>query len=467
MKLRITLSLLFSIAAVSQALTQQYRQLTDVPTVYIETENRQPITSKEDYIKCTVVIVDGDNIDRYENTQIRGRGNSSWWCSDKKPYRIKFEKKQRLLGEDFANAKSWTLLANHGDKTMIRNALTYRLGRFMGMDFCPAAKFVDLYMNGQYGGTYQISDQVQVHKKRVEVDEAGGWLLEVANENSKEDPNIVSTRYGIIYNIKNPDDENLTVNKRIAIGQWIQSFENAVADDDYTNPEKGYRAYIDEQSFVNWYVGAELTGNIDALYSIYMYKEAGEQRMHFGPLWDLDLGYDNSSERSLLQNMEAYLGLWNRPFEKIMQRLWEDPWFAKACNDRLNQLIDNGLQDYLIESIDSLRNAIWQSQAENFKVWPIDQQVYDWEKHSYYVTYDGYINELKSFINIHIPYLKQAFAEKLPTGISAVLMDKGQWTMDKSIYDLSGRKVNSSLFTLHSSLRKKICIQNHQKIVRQ
>ena len=467
MKLRITLSLLFSIAAVSQALTQQYRQLTDVPTVYIETENRQPITSKEDYIKCTVVIVDGDNIDRYENTQIRGRGNSSWWCSDKKPYRIKFEKKQRLLGEDFANAKSWTLLANHGDKTMIRNALTYRLGRFMGMDFCPAAKFVDLYMNGQYGGTYQISDQVQVHKKRVEVDEDNGWLLEVANDNSKEDPNIVSSGYGIIYNIKNPDDENLTVNKRIAIGQWIQSFENAVADDDYTNPEKGYRAYIDEQSFVNWYVGAELTGNIDALYSIYMYKEADEQRMHFGPLWDLDLGYDNSSERSLLQNMEAYLWLWNRPFEKIMQRLWEDPWFAKACNDRLNQLIDNGLQDYLIESIDSLRNAIWQSQAENFKVWPIDQQVYDWEKHSYYVTYDGYINELKSFINIHIPYLKQAFAEKLPTGISAVLMDNGQWKMDKSIYDLQGRKVNSSLFTLHSSLRKKICIQNHQKIVRQ
>ena len=190
-----------------------------------------------------------------------------------------------------------------------------------------------------------------------------------------------------------------------------------------------------------------------------MYKEAGEQRMHFGPLWDLDLGYDNSSERSLLQNMEAYLGLWNRPFEKIMQRLWEDPWFAKACNDRLNQLIDNGLQDYLIESIDSLRNAIWQSQAENFKVWPIDQQVYDWEKHSYYVTYDGYINELKSFINIHIPYLKQAFAEKLPTGIGAVLMDNGQWTMDKSIYDLQGRKWSNSQI-------KKIYIQNHQKIVR-
>ena len=300
MNLKIILSTLLFIAAASPALAQQYKQLTDVPTVYIETENAQNITSKEEYIMCTFTMVDGDNTLRLENTQIRGRGNSSWWNSDKKPYRVKFDKKQKLLGEDFAKAKSWTLLANHGDKTMIRNALTYQLGRFIGMKFCPAAKFIDLYLNGKYRGTYQISDQVQVHKKRVEVDEDNGWLLEVANENSREEPYITSTRYGIMYNIKNPDDELLTMDKRIAIGQWLEAFEKAVASDDYRDPEKGYRAYIDETDFINWYVGAELTGNIDALYSIYMYKEADEQKMHFGPLWDLDLGYDNSSEKSLL-----------------------------------------------------------------------------------------------------------------------------------------------------------------------
>ena len=449
--------LVLCIAVVSPALTQQYKQLTDVPTVYIETENRQGITSKEDYIQCTFIMVDGDSIARYDNTLIRGRGNSSWWCSDKKSYRVKFEKKQRLLGKDFANAKSWTLLANHGDKTMIRNALTYRLGRFIGLDFCPAAKFVDFYLNGQYRGTYQISDQVQVHKKRVNVDEDNGWLLEVANENSKEDPLITSTRYGIMYNIKNPKDEKLSVDKRISIGRWIQGFENAVADNDYTDPEKGYRAYIDEESFVNWYVGAELTGNIDALYSIYMYKDADEQKMHFGPLWDLDLGYDNSSERSLLRNMEAYLGLWNRPFEQILQRLWLDPWFAQACNDRLNEWIDHGLQSCLIESIDSLRNVIWQSQNENFKVWPINKQVYDWEKHSYYTTYDGYIDELKSYVNNHIPYLQQAFADRLNTGIQDILADQ---EASDCFYDLHGRRVGKNN-------KKGVYIQNHHKIVRQ
>lgn len=457
MMYRIMLLMLFSIAGISLVQSQQYKQLTDLPTVYIETDNHQSITSKEDYIKCTFVIVDGDSIARYENTEIRGRGNSSWWNSEKKPYRIKFEKKQRLLGKDFANAKSWTLLANHGDKTMIRNALTHQLGRIIGMKFCPAAKFVDLYLNNVYRGTYQISDQVQVHKNRVEVDEDTGWLLEVANENSKEEPFITSSRYGIIYNIKNPKDEKLTVDMRIAIGQWILAFENAVADNEFANPEKGYRAYIDEQDFINWYLGAEITGNIDALYSIYMYKEANEQKMHFGPLWDLDLGYDNSSERSLLQNLEAYLGLWNRPFEKMIQRLWQDQWFAKACNDRLNELVGNGLQANLLESIDSLRSVIWQSQTENYKIWPINQKVYDWEKHSYYTTYDGYINELKSFVNIHIPYLQDAFAKKLTSGISDITIDRQG--SDK-IYDLQGRIVEDVS-------RKGIYIQKHRKIIKQ
>ena len=434
---------------------QPYSQKTDVPTVYIETENRRAITSKEQYQNCTLILVDGETL-RYENVQIRGRGNSTWWNSDKKAYRVKFANKERFLGEDFANARSWTLLANHGDKTMIRNALTYDLGRFMGMKFCPGAKFVDLYLNGDYRGTYQISDQVQVHKKRIEVSEEDGWLLEVVNQYSKEEPLITTTRYGIMYNVKNPENANLTVNKRIAIGQWLRNFEETVASDDFMDPQRGYRAYVDEDDLINWYVGAEITGNIDALFSIYMYKDGDDDKMHFGPLWDLDLGYDNSSEKSLLRQMEAYLGLWDRPYEKIIQRLWQDPWFAQACNDRLQQLVDNGLQQYLLTHIDSLRSAIWQTQTENFRKWRINQEVYSWAKHAYYNNYDSYINDLKSFVNIHIPYLQQAFAQRLTTGIDGVEMESA----NGPFFDLHGRQVTAPV-------RKGIYIHHHQKVIKQ
>ena len=440
----------------------RYTQLTDVPTLYIETENGRSITSKEQYTKCTLIIVDGDSIATYPDTEIRGRGNSTWWNSDKKAYRIKFATKQKLLGRHFANARSWTLLANHGDKTMIRNALTYDLGRFMGMEFCPAARFVDVYLNGTYRGTYQISDQVQAHKRRIDINEEDGCILEVANENSREEPYITSSVFRIMYNVKNPKDDALTMQKRIAIGQWIEGMERAVKGNDFADPERGYRAYIDEQSLVNWYVGAEITGNIDALYSIYMWKDADEQKMHFGPLWDLDIGYDNSSERSMLREMEAYLGLWNRPFEQVLRRMWQDWWFANACADRLNELIANGLQQYLLDHIDSLSAAISQSQAQNYRVWPINQQVFSFEKHRYYNNYQAYINDLKDFVRVHIPYLQQAFEQRRTTGIHQ--MENGELKMEnETIYDLSGRKVRS---TRPYSNTPTILIRNHQKILK-
>ena len=441
---------------------QGYTQLTNVPTVYIETENGRSITSKEQYTKCTLTIVDGDSIATYPDTEIRGRGNSTWWNSDKKAYRIKFATKQKLLGRHFANARSWTLLANHGDKSMIRNALTYDLGRFMGMKFCPAARFVDVYLNGTYRGTYQISDQVQAHKRRIDINEEDGCILEVANENSREEPYITSSVYRITYNVKNPKDEFLTMQKRIAIGQWIEGMERAVRGNDFADPEHGYRAYFDEKDLVNWYVGAEITGNIDALYSIYMWKDADEQKMHLGPLWDLDIGYDNSSERSLLREMEAYLGLWNRPYEQLLRRMWQDWWFANACADRLNELIANGLEQYLLDHIDSLSAAISQSQAENYRVWPINKEVFSFEKHRYYNNYQAYVDDLKNFVRVHIPYLQQAFEQRRTTGIHQ--MENGELKMEnETIYDLSGRRVTSTLPHSHSP---RILIRNHQKILK-
>ena len=88
MKQQILILLLLT-ATASPALSQQYRQLTDVPTIYIETEDRRAITSKEAYIYCSMVYVDGDEVTRYDSTQIRGRGNSTWWSSDKKAYRVR------------------------------------------------------------------------------------------------------------------------------------------------------------------------------------------------------------------------------------------------------------------------------------------------------------------------------------------------------------------------------------------
>ena len=385
----------------------QYRQLTNLPSLYIETEGQRPIASKEQYQLCRLIVVRDGRQTAYDSVQIRGRGNSTWRMAEKKPYRIKFHEKQQLLGDGFADARDWTLLANHGDKSLIRNALTYSLGRFIGLPFFPAADFVDLFVNGEYLGNYQVSDQVQAGQYRVPIDRRTGWLIETSGKWNLE-RNHFTTANGYTYNIMNPRGKHLSEAGKQDIADWMERMENAVFSEDFADPTRGYRAFIDGESLVDWYVASEITGNLDALLSIYMYRNEGE-KMKFGPLWDMDFAYGRSGEFDLLRSMEAFADFQDRPYQKIMQRLWSDPWFARSCKERLDGLIDAGLQDYLNRSIDSLSAHIALSQEQNFKIWPINQPVYSWEKPVYHDTYQEYIDDLKSFLAVHIPFLKEEF----------------------------------------------------------
>jgi hypothetical protein len=283
--------------------TKNWTQISDLPTVFINIRGGIDITKKTDtYYRARIVIVDKSKsmLTMDDSVGIRGRGNSTW-NSAKKPYRLKFDKKKQLLGASFAKNKSWTLLANAADKTMIRNALTYDLGKFAGMPFCPAAKFVDLVLNGQYRGTYQISDQVNVDASRVDIDEDNGWFLEMASWNAAEAP-YVQVNGGGCFNIKNPEyDTSTTAGAastealKTEVLAFCQNEKDAVLGYSvaYTSPTKGWRAYLDESSLINYLVTTEMIGNVDAYTSIYLYKDKDQTKLSFGPLWDEDLGYNN------------------------------------------------------------------------------------------------------------------------------------------------------------------------------
>lgn len=454
-RINMLMVLLLTVACM-RMLAQSYPQLTNLPTIYIQTANGQDIWDKENYVKATLVYRDGDELTTYKDMQIRGRGNSTWWNGEKKPYRIKFAEKQRFLGENFANAKNWTLLANHADKSMIHNALTYDLGRFVGMDFCPAARFVDLYLNNRYRGTYQISDHVQVKKKRVDVDETTGWFLELANENAKEEPYFHTSKRGYYVNIKNPQDENYSESVRWEIENWVNTLENVVFSSLFDDPQLGYRAYVDEKSLINWYVALEITGDIDGLYSIYGYKEAQNDKLHVGPLWDKDLAWGETHDVYFKYKLltDGHI----RDFEDTMNRLWKDPWFAYQVNKRYRKLLDDGLKDYLLHHVDSLAEVIGPSQKKNYAIWPINQKSMEWEGDFLHNDYEGYIKDLKDFIREHLAYLEREFKSRAdasgyvepapepdsdPDGIAPVVADRPN--SDDGIYTLSGQRVANSV----------------------
>lgn len=397
-----------------------YPQLSDLPTVYIETENSVEIPAKtEPYVNATLRIVDGEEVTLYDALGIRGRGNSTWNLA-KKPYRIKFDKKQRLLGEDYANAKSWTLLANHGDKTLMRNAVAACIGKFAGQPFTAAAKFVDLVVNGSYLGTYQISDQIEVRSKRVDIveqDEAateesnitGGYLLEVDGFAYQEDVYFSTTR-GVAITIKSPDEDVINDDQISYIKKYISLFENSLYTTNFTDPENGYRKYVDEETLASWYISSELTGNVDAFWSTYIYKDQDDPKIYWGPLWDYDIAFNNCNRTGEVTNsLMTEVGFGDDLTKKWVNRMWLDPWFANLINEKWRELIDKGIEQHVIKYIDSLAQVLDQSQELNFQVWDITERAYN--EIELFDTYTEGVDYLKEFVRDHTAYLTSRFAQ--------------------------------------------------------
>lgn len=160
----ILLILLFSV--VSAGFTQM--QYTNLPTIYINTLNSQPITSKTSYVPGRVIVVSSDASENVNlSMQIRGRGNSTW-NMPKRPYRLKLDSRFRFLNLP-ARERDWTLIANYADKTLMRNALAFKIGEIVGLPFNPSARFVDLVLNNQFMGNYMVSDHIEVGAERVNI----------------------------------------------------------------------------------------------------------------------------------------------------------------------------------------------------------------------------------------------------------------------------------------------------------
>jgi spore coat protein CotH len=300
-------------------------------------------------------------------------------CEQERPWRIKFDTKTEFLGSDYAKAKSWTLLANTFDKSLMRNALTYYLGKFVGLPFCPSARFVDLVMNGTYRGTYQISDQMEVNKKRVNINSDTGWMFEYANASDKVDDPKITTTYGWVQ-IKNPDDKVLTSATTTDMTNYLNSLDDSISTSTtgytYIDPNTGYRRMVDATTLINWYIATEITANWDGFYSVYSYRDPNGP-LCLGPMWDEDLAYGNHTEtydtsyfpngfyNKLLADNNFSNTTWGgyRKLQPVIAHLYDDPWFANAVYMRFNELVNNGIEKNLLDNIESMRTLLKQSAA--------------------------------------------------------------------------------------------------------
>lgn len=407
-------------------------QLTDLPTIYIDipdvtnldldlTKDRQ--TNEAAYHNATIKVVATDDeasphyLPSFEETnaqdlQIKVRGNSTADPS-KRPYRLKFAKKGEssdgkahkhdLLGYGYSK-RNWTLLANYYDRTMLRNALTYHLGKAVGMDFCPGYKFVDLVINGDYRGTYQVSDQCEVDADRICVDEDTGWYLEMARGDMAEEP-MVNAASGI-WSIKNPeyDTEEETEQLKADVTAWLNTWGNAINEwsSDLMSPTKGWRAYSDEDSFVKFYLAINMTGDYDGFMTVKAYREA-DGKLFLGPLWDKDLAFGNYSGdngKTLVEDFE------NGQLRYKMKTLLTDPFFVMKLKTKMDELVAEGLTENLCAKVDELAELIKSSRELNYEKWAIDSGDFVWDSDHSSTDYQYYVDALKAYLCLHIPFVK-------------------------------------------------------------
>ena len=374
-------------------------QLTNLPTVVINTEGSQEIVSKEEELSSTVYIIseEGTNLLATTETGVRGRGNASWDQFPKKPYRLKFKSKQSPLGAP-ASAKKWTLISNYSDKSLMRNILAFEASRRIGQAYTPYCHPVDVIVNGEYRGCYQLCDQVEAAEGRVPAKD--GYLIEIDAYAWKEVSAFWSWR-GTPVTIKHPDEDDITDSQRQHIESFFNQMETAALGEDFTDPEKGYRKYLDLESFLRNLLVGDFCGNTDLLWSVYMYKDAKDGKLYTGPTWDHDLSFDNDYRSYPVNANNDFIFLFvpspaSDAVRDITRRIVkEDPEAKKLLAQYWNQALEEGDLKTLPEYLDQTYVLLQESQELNFKRWNIlNSQVH--MNFQALGTYEAEVNFLKN-----------------------------------------------------------------------
>ena len=360
-----------------------------IPLVVIHTTNAVEPADKVTDIGSHVRIIDTDNSYVADTATTRLRGNASMQFP-KKPYRIKFDSKQRPLKEAPAKAKKWTLINNYGDKTLMRNLVAFHVSKILNMPYTPFGTPVDVMLNGEYKGCYQLCDQVEVGKNRVDIDEmettdisgealTGGYLVEVDGY-AYEEASWFNSNHNIPVTIKSPDEDEITKEQANYIEQYFNQMEGLVYGSNYADSANGWRRLLDEETFLKHFIIGELSGNTDTYWSVYQYKKRNDPKIYTGPVWDFDIAFDNDYRTYPIGNKSDFVyrsggssagDMKNFVNRVVLQDTKTIPQIRSFWGVGRNNGIDS---ESLSAWIDSVASVLDRSQKLNFIRWDILSQ---------------------------------------------------------------------------------------------
>ena len=286
---------------------------------------------KENDAKATGAIVDKEgNIDSTPIKKIKGRGNTTW-AKNKKPFNVTYDDAISIDGME--ETKKYSFLANYQDSTLLRNRLLQDLADAVGIPFSSDSRFADLYMNGEYLGSYQVTQKVDVGKndlvKVVDDDthlnedgtlkEDFPFLVEIDAGAGDTDYHTYSSKAKCNLTVKGPELEegddyyNEVLN---AVKTKFDTMYSAVVSDsdnlaDLVDIDSLAKIVMINELSKNWDVG------ISSFYLTYMPDENGNYKFFGSPCWDYDnsignaTGVKNDLKSMKVTDYEEPTGWWN------------------------------------------------------------------------------------------------------------------------------------------------------------
>ncbi len=290
-----------------------------LPVVYVNTQNNSAINDTETQIKATIYI---DSIlPEYRSLgspsmpitgTIKGRGNYTWRDFDKKPYKIKFDQKQKVLG--MPNNRHWCLMANTDDNLgYLRMPAGFHISKGLALRWTPRMRPVEFVLNGKYMGLYFLTEHVRIASNRVNIHEqedlethpdsiTGGWLVEIDNYYS--DNNISFTEGNgqyVMISLREP--EVLSSPQRKYLENQLLTINNALYEKSSTHLEQ----ILDMDEAAKFYLVQEIMEDCESYHgSCFLYKDRDsigvQDKWKFGPVWDFGNAYMRYQEKWIYDN---------------------------------------------------------------------------------------------------------------------------------------------------------------------
>jgi len=331
--------------------------------------------------------------------------------------------KVALLG--LPRESEWVLYGPYPDKTLMRDALAYELSARMG-HYAPRTRFIELFVSRaggrlstrSYFGVYLLVESVKRGKNRVNIAKlepgdnsepniTGGYIFK-KDHNDKGKPGFM-TRQGNFFYYSEPKGGEMTSAQKAWLTGYLNKFEAALYGPNFRDPSRGYPAYIDVDSFIDYHWIVEMTKNVDGIrFSNFLQKDRGG-KIKMEPLWDWNLSLGNASGKQGWMPENWYAP--QLPDDEYLWfgRLFEDPDFDQRYIDRWGSLRTNVFAaSNICARVDEWAGLLEEAQARNFKRWPIlGRNVHP----NWFVghTYEEEIEWMKQWIRARIAWIDRQF----------------------------------------------------------